>query len=509
MAEVRAWGPGRGERAARVLVDPWRTLGQLDRNVFGGFVEHLGRCVNGGLFEEGSRLSDERGFRKDVLDLLRPLRLSVLRWPGGNFASNYHWKDGLGPRASRPTRTELAWGGVEANHFGTDEFLAYCAELGVAPYICLNMGTGTLSEALDWVEYCNSATKSYWAEQRRANGHEEPYGVTYWGLGNEMYGDWQVGQLSAPEYAAQAVRWARAIRRIAPEARLVSCGWDGWSDWDRTVIDALAGLVDLHSLHLYTGSPDYWANVLSPHQAERAIAYTSTMLSQAAYKQKLGSVPHIAYDEWNVWYRTDDGTLEERYDFADALAVATYLNIFVRNCNWVKMANLAQMVNAIAPIVTSAEGATKQPTYEPFRLCSEVALDEAIDVAVRAPEVPAPEPTLPDRWGHRIADLGPFRVLDVAATTDGERRRISLTVVNRGQAELSTTEVVLRDASFAGHARFRLLTEKPGAKSAGPVPEIAQTHLEEGWEDAEGSRLALTLPARSFCTIEAPIEAET
>ena len=145
---------GAGEaraRRARVVVDPGRPVGRLSREVFGGFVEHLGRCINGGLFEEGSPLSDERGFRRDVLELLRPLGIPVLRWPGGNFASNYHWADGVGPRQGRPARAELAWGGVEPNHFGTDEFLAYCAELKAAPYICLNMGTGTLEEALAWV----------------------------------------------------------------------------------------------------------------------------------------------------------------------------------------------------------------------------------------------------------------------------------------------------------------------------------------------------------------------
>jgi alpha-L-arabinofuranosidase len=137
--------PGARDRAPRVSVDPWRPLGRVDRSIFGGFVEHLGRCINGGLFEEGSPLSEERGFRRDVLDLLRPLRLSVLRWPGGNFASNYHWTDGVGPRASRPSRMDLAWGGTETNQFGSDEFLSYCAELGTASYICLNMGTGTLA----------------------------------------------------------------------------------------------------------------------------------------------------------------------------------------------------------------------------------------------------------------------------------------------------------------------------------------------------------------------------
>lgn len=492
---------------ARVAISPGRSLGALDRNVFGGFVEHLGRCINGGLYEEGSPLSDERGFRQDVLGLLRPLKLPVLRWPGGNFASNYHWVDGIGRRGSRRARVELAWGGVEPNHFGTDEFLAYCRELGAEPYICLNMGTGDLSEALDWVEYCNSNARGYWAEQRRANGHDEPYGVVYWGLGNEMYGDWQVGQLSADEYVARAARWAKAIRRADPTVKLVSCGQNGWSDWDRTVIDGLVGLVDLHSVHIYTGAADYWVNVLSPHQAERAIAYTSTFLSQAAYNRQVPVTPRIAYDEWNVWYRTDDGFLEERYDFADALAVATYLNIFVRNCRWVAMANLAQMVNAIAPVLTSPTGAATQPIYYPFLWHSEAALDEAVDAEVASAEVAAPKQGA-DRWGHRIGDLGPFYAVDAAATCDRARRRISVTIVNRGTEDLEAAEVRLREARFDGEARTRVLTGAP-TPVTGPAGPLAQVNVRQGSEQANGDRVVLRLPACSFTVLEAPIVMET
>ena len=498
---------GPATRRPRVAVDVGRPVARLDPNIFGGFVEHLGRCVNGGLFEEGSALSDERGFRRDVLELLRPLRVPVLRWPGGNFASNYHWADGVGPREGRPARPELAWGGVEPNHFGTDEFLAYCAELGAAPYICLNMGTGSLSEALEWVEYCNSEAKSAWAQRRRANGHAEPYGVIYWGLGNEMYGDWQVGQMSAGEYVATAQRWAKAIRRLDPSVKLVSCGMNGWSDWDRQVIEGMAGLAELHSLHIYTGSPDYWHNVLSPHQAERAIGYTASALSQAAYNHHLAEPARIAYDEWNVWYRTSDGFLEERYDWSDALAVATYLNIFVRHCDWVAMANLAQLVNAIAPVVTSPEGAATQPIYYPFLLHREAALEVSLDVALRGPLVEAPA-AAKDRWGHRLADLGPFCVLDASATCDHARNRVAVAVVNRADEPLEV-EVLLRDAAWKGTVRLRSATA--GTPSAGDPHSagglrLEQVYIEETSVTAKGESFMAGLPARSFAVMEAAIE---
>ena len=486
----------------RIAVDPARRLGDLDRKVFGGFVEHLGRCIYGGIYDEGSPLSDERGFRQDVLGLLRELRMGVLRWPGGNFVSNYHWADGIGPKDARPRRPELAWGGEESNRFGTDEFLAYCAELGTEPYICLNMGTGSLEEALAWVEYCNRPATTAWSARRAGNGHEAPYGVRYWGLGNEMYGAWQVGAVSADEYVREATRWARAIKMLDPDAVLVSCGMNGWSDWDKTVIDGMASLVDLHSLHIYTGSDDYWTNVLQPHQAERAIRCARALIERVAYVKKIARPPRIAYDEWNVWFRTDDGTLEERYNFSDALAVATYLNIFVRNCACVRMANLAQMVNAIAPIVTSEKGAVTQPIYYPVLLHAQAALAVAADVHVDGPVVSPLTNGHHSRWPHRVADLAPFNLVDAAATTSADRRRLAVTLVNRSPDQPEPIEIVLRDQVFDSVVEVASLTAErgPGARAR---PDIEGACLEEGSEKPKGPVLSLTLPPQSFTVIEA------
>ena len=203
------------------------------------------------------------------------------------------------------------------------------------------MGTGTLEEALAWVEYCNGERDTYWANTRRRHGHADPSRVRLWGLGNEMYGEWQVGAMSADEYVREATRWARALKFLDPGIELVSCGKTGWNEWDRIVIEGMAHLVDYHSIHIYTGSEDYWTNVLQPHQAERAIRSATGHIQHTAYRRKIESPPKIAYDEWNVWYRKMTVDLEERYTFADALAVGTYLNIFIRNSGWVKMARMA------------------------------------------------------------------------------------------------------------------------------------------------------------------------
>jgi len=195
---------------ARIKIDLDRTIGQVDPLLFGNFAEHLGRMIYGGIYDEKSSLSDANGFRKDVMDAVKGLGVSILRWPGGNFASGYNWKDGIGPKDQRPARPELAWNDVESNRFGTDEFLKYAETVKTEPYICVNLGLGSISDARDWVEYTNSAKHTYWADLRRKNGREQPYNVKYWALGNEIDGPWQLGHKNAEEYSKFALEAAKA-----------------------------------------------------------------------------------------------------------------------------------------------------------------------------------------------------------------------------------------------------------------------------------------------------------
>jgi alpha-N-arabinofuranosidase len=225
---------------AHIGIDLARRIGTVDRRIFGSFIEHLGRCIYGGVYEEGSPLSDTRGFRKDVLDAARGLRIPILRWPGGNFVSGYHWLDGVGPRDKRPRRTELAWDAEESNRFGTNEFIEYCRVLGTEPYICVNMGSGTMDEAQAWVEYCNGTGNTAWADLRRQHGYPEPHRVRYWGLGNEMYGSWQIGNTSAHDYVKKARAFALMMKRTDPSIQLIGCGHNGWSEWDEIVLSGLA-----------------------------------------------------------------------------------------------------------------------------------------------------------------------------------------------------------------------------------------------------------------------------
>lgn len=424
-----------------IRIDPSRIVGNVDRKIFSGFVEHLGRCIYGGLYEPASALSDEFGFRSDVAESLAALQAPVLRWPGGNFVSNYHWTDGIGPKSERPVRMELAWHLTESNQIGTDEFLQWCEREGYEPYLCVNMGSGTFEEAAAWVEYCNSPVGTYWADRRAANGRVEPYGVKLWALGNEMYGDYQVGQLTPEEYVSKARAFAKVMKRTDGTIEFVSCGRSGHSRWDRTVLEGLADLVSYHSIHVYTGSADHWVNVLAPHEAERALRSMRALIDDITYEQKLEHEIKVAYDEWNVWYRYTEGVwepsdqppLEERYNLSDAVAVATYLNIFVRHSQTVGMANLAQMVNVIAPIFTSPDGLFLQTTYHPIRLISQNTLPVAVDVWVDGPthELVETPDSLHWLWPRPVADLNPFQVLDVAATRDEESKELVISVVNR------------------------------------------------------------------------------
>src|SRR5215813_6881645 len=212
---------------ARIGIDLHRRIGDVDRRIFSNFIEHLGRCIY-----------------------------------GGNFVSGYHWQDGVGPVDNRPRRSELAWYAEESNRFGTNEFIQYCRAMATEPYICVNMGSGTLDEAQAWVEYCNGTGNTSWANLRRANGHAEPYRVRYWGLGNEMYGGWQIGNMNAHDYVKKARAFAMVMKRTDPSIQLVSCGLNGWSEWDEVVLAGLAPFIDFHSIHLYTGSADHYTTVM-------------------------------------------------------------------------------------------------------------------------------------------------------------------------------------------------------------------------------------------------------
>ncbi|CAK5266877.1 unnamed protein product [Mycena citricolor] len=433
--------------APTIRIDTTHTVAPIDPRIYSGFTEHMGRCIYGGIYDPenpNKDLIDEKGFRKDTLAALKALNVPVVRYPGGNFVSSYRWQDGIGPKELRPRRPELAWLTEESNQFGTDEFMGYCRALSAEPYMCLNMGTGTLEDALAWLEYCNSSANTHYANLRRKNGHAEPYGVKYWSLGNEVWGPWQVGQMTAEDYAKKAYQWAKAMRLLDPSIKLISCGETGFADWDRVTLKVLAPVVDFHSIHLYTVSEgNHDVNVFGPAAAEKGIEISKSLIELAKIEGKLDKDLSVCFDEWNVWdpVRGEKGA-EEHYDLSDALAVASWLNVFVRKADVVKIACIAQSVNVISPIVTSPEGLFKQTTYYPLQLFATLMQGTAlnINVTTSAASDVYSGPTVPP-W---IASLAknvpsppahasghPLNWIDASAVLSPDGKEVRVAIVNR------------------------------------------------------------------------------
>ena len=424
---------------ARIRIDTTRVIGEVHPYVFGNFAEHLGRCIYGGIFEEGSPLADSEGIRRDVLDAVKPLGVSILRWPGGNFTSGYNWKDGVGPRDQRPARPDHAWGAFESNRFGTDEFLRYCERIGADPYVCINAGLGSVDEARQWVEYCNETRPTYWANQRRKNGREKPWNVKIWGLGNELDGPWQLGHKNAEDYAKFALEAAKAMHRQDETIKLIASGSSNfrpdadWIGWNRTVLDRLKDEIEYISLHTYIGNREnnleqfLGANSLD---LDYRIEVVEGQIKAAQNAQARPRPIYIAFDEWNVWYRTmplgatefelAKTGLEEHYNFEDALAMGIFMNSFIRHANVVKMANLAQLVNVIAPIFTNKQGLYLQTTYWPLVEYGKQRGNNSINLQVTSPT-------------YRIGSRGPLGYLDTSATYSEKERAVYLNVLNRSE----------------------------------------------------------------------------
>ena len=439
----------------RLSIFPSHRLNPISRLIYSGFVEHMGRCIYGGLYDPSNPNSDltdpTTGFRTDVISALQELNIPCFRYPGGNFCATYHWQDGIGPVSSRPARNDLAWSSKEPNLIGTDEFMHWCKDIMKAePYLCLNFGTGTLDEALGWVEYCNGTNDTYYANLRRKNGHEEPYNVKYWALGNEMWGDWQVCQMSDSAYADKAWQWAKALKLLDPSIKLVLCGKEGGNSWDHNVLkyclrerpkadlgSQRPPLIDMHSIHMYTASRNHYENVIAPLCAERAIETTSSLIDLCFYDSRIPSTeprPKVCFDEWNVWLPSRaPGVLgaEENYTLSDALAVGVWLNVLVRKSADLGMANIAQSVNVLSPLMTSKEGITKQTIWWPYELFCKYMKGDLIAVHLACELYDGPA-EMAEEWGRSdfVRAIGRKTAwLDVSATRDDEGM-VSVCVVN-------------------------------------------------------------------------------
>jgi len=441
--------------SAHLTLDPHFRIGPVHRRVFGSFVEHLGRCVYDGLYEPGHPSADEDGFRTDVLELVRELGVSAIRYPGGNFVSGYRWEDGVGPREQRPRRLDLAWHSVETNQVGLHEFARWNEKAGSELILAVNLGTRGVLESLDLLEYSNVRSGSTLSEQRVADGTEEPFAVKMWCLGNEMDGPWQLGHRSAEDYGKIAAQTAKAMRQLDPGVELVVCGSSSaqmptFGSWERTVLEHTYDDVDFISCHAYYFEKDgdlasFLASAVDMDHFIESVVATADHVKAALGKDK---TINIAFDEWNVWYQdrfhaedqiTDieqwpyaPRLLEDQYHVADAVVFGNLLISLLKHADRVTSASLAQLVNVIAPIMTEPGGqAWRQTTFFPFALTSRLARGNALRLELTCDT-------------YDTARFGAVPLIDAVATHDPETGRVAVFLVNRGLEGPSTVTIDLR-----------------------------------------------------------------
>ncbi len=493
---------------ATIHLDTNRVISPISPLLFSGFSEHMGRCIYEGIYDPASPHADANGLRKDVLAALRELNFRAMRYPGGNFLSGYRWEDGIGPRDQRPRRRDLAWQSIETNQFGTDEFMAFCQEVNTAPMMGVNMGTGTIQDAANLVEYCNAPVGTLYADKRAANGHKDPYGVKYWCLGNEMDGPWQIGHLEAAEYGAKAREAAKMMRWHDKSIELVLCGSSNsrmatYPEWDRVALEWCWDQVDYHSMHYYAGNRDNdSASYLAlSAEFESFVDTLSGTLRYVKAKQRSKKEVYLSWDEWNVWYKATLPTdvqgswtqaphlIEEVYNLEDALVVAQWMNVFLRKSDVLKIACLAQTVNVIAPILTTREAMLKQSIYYPFMIFSKLAVGSALDVLVRAPH-------------YKTAHFGDMPLLDVSSSYDATSGQNAVFIVNRSQTDSVTVTIHWDDrAPKQISAAHQVAGTDPKAANSFEKPnQIVAVSVAP--PKIEGSSATLTVPPLSFTALE-------
>lgn len=432
-------------KKTELIIDRNYTIGEVDERLFASFIEHLGRAVYGGIYQPEHPCADEDGFRKDVIEAVKALKVPLIRYPGGNFVSSYRWEDGIEPVETRPKRLELAWRSLETNEIGLNEFMKWTAKVNADVMMAVNLGTRGVMDACNLLEYCNHASGSYYSDLRRSHGIESPYQIKTWCLGNEMDGEWQIGQKTAEEYGLLAAETAKAMKLVDASIELVSCGnsfekMPMFPEWEEKTLTHTYDYVDYISMHQYYGNTtgntaDYLASTMDMEH------FIHTVISTCDYvkaKKRSKKTMNISFDEWNVWFHsiaTDDETkknnpwqtaphlLEDIYNFEDALMVGLMLITLLRHADRIKIACLAQLVNVLAPIMTEQDGtAWKQTIYYPFLHVSQYGRGVVLNPILHTGKHDTPE-------HEDVTDV------DAIAVYHEENESVTIFAVNRNAQE--------------------------------------------------------------------------
>jgi len=489
----------------QIKIDPERTLGNIDHNIFGGFAEHLRQTIYGGIYDPDSPLADEDGLRSDVRAALERLNYTNVRYPGGNFVSGYRWMDGVGPKEERPTRHDLAWNAIDTNQFGTNEFTKFCQKLNIEPYICTNCGDGDMREAADWVEYCNGTGDSALVKLRRKHGFEEPHKVKYWGIGNEVDGPFQIGYKTPEEYARAVTEFGKVMKRVDPDIKLVAsaaCIWREGPRWlsakgkvverGQLILEQAGDLIDSMALHWYIGNEKDDFNgymTVSELFEERLSAYEG-LIRAVCVDQGISRPISITVDEWGMRLRRSPDSSQPRQFHAveDALVVAMNLNAFIRDAYSVKMSNLTMLTR---PMQIRPDGLILQTIFYPFELYRRTCGQQALDIFWDGE-------TFSGTYEGR--EFTGVRILDVTATLDESRKQLVVYVVNRSQTEAMETTISLADGQFAGSIQASVING-PDVKAENTFEKPNQVGTRETTLEASGKSLTYSFEPHSVTAL--------
>lgn len=440
-------------KKAQVIIDKEFILGDVDKRLYGSFIEHLGRAVYEGIYQPESAFADENGFRKDTIELVKELNVPIIRYPGGNFVSGYCWEDGVGPKEKRPSRVDLAWSVIETNQFGLNEFVDWTKAVNSQVMMAVNLGTRGVEDAKNLLEYCNFSGNSKYSDLRKSHGYEKPHNIKTWCLGNEMDGPWQMGHKTAEEYARLAHETGRVMKMMDPNIELVACGSSSSSmptfgSWEATLIDECYDTIDYVSMHQYYGNRDNdSANFLaSSVDLDQFITNVIAICDYVKGKKHGKKNINISLDEWNVWYHSNEADeklekwvqkphqLEDVYNFEDALLVGSMLITMLRHADRVKIGCMAQLVNVIAPIMTSDTGAWKQTIFYPFYHCSRYGHGTVLNTIVKSPV-------------YEAKQYGEAAFLDCVVVNNEEEEELVIFAVNKDLEEDMEVTLDLRQFS--------------------------------------------------------------
>jgi len=474
---------------AVIKIDFDRKISVIDSNIYGAFVEPIRNVILGTIYDPVSPLADENGFRKDFIQLIRELKIPVLRWPGGNFVSGYNWEDGIGPKEQRPVRLDLAWNQVDKNQMGTDEYVKFCSLIDAENFVCINGGTGTLDQARHWVEYCNYGSGTYYSDLRRKYGNEKPYNIKYWALGNEIDGPWQLGQKDVEDYCKFALEASKMIQLVDKNIKFIASGAsnytadNGWIDWNDYILQHMAGKIDYLSVHRYAtevlaGDRSFPAMMSLGIDIDKKIDMVKALIEKAMVKTGSKRPVYISFDEYSGGGDNLTGSL----------VLAQHLNSFIRHADIVKMANLTMLSNLVG---SSPDGDFKNALFHTFYLYSNNCHGTSLDVYTNC-----------EKYNNKIFNDIPY--LDVTAVLNESEKMLVVNVVNRHETNSVPADIVLQTGNFTGVAKANELNGKSLTARTTKTEEVVSISTRD--LKFKDNTFNYSFPAHSFTQLEIPVK---